>query len=393
MRNLLLTTAAALAALLAFAPPAWAAWVWPLSGEVITPYRNGDDPYAGGQHRGIDIAGTVGEQVVAAAGGEVRFAGTAGSSGLTASVRTADGFDVSYLHLSSISVRAGDRLSAGDRVGEVGTTGTRSAEQPHLHFGIREAGSRHAYRDPLEFLPPRPPGAVPEPRLPAPVSVPVATPIAPLPEPVRDPAPAPRQVPLGGRVPRRVPLGGRVPRRVPVGGRVPRRVPLDGRVPRRVPVAGRVPRRVPVGGRTPRRVPVGGRSPSTVPRRVPSDGIARRRLPHRVPTGGLARRRMPVGGPTPRRLPDGGRLLRRAPVGDGVPGAAHQDHRPAGPGVSTQRRAVQAHAPGPDIGWVLACLGLLLAAALLGLSEDGQKLARTGRSRIARLVRPSANRA
>ena len=83
MRQLLFTTAAALAALLAFAPPAWAAWVWPLPGEVITPYRNGDDPYAGGQHRGIDIAGRVGEQVVAAAGGEVGFAGVAGSSGLT----------------------------------------------------------------------------------------------------------------------------------------------------------------------------------------------------------------------------------------------------------------------------------------------------------------------
>ena len=30
-------------------------WRWPVSGAVITGYRNGDDPYAGGQHRGIDF--------------------------------------------------------------------------------------------------------------------------------------------------------------------------------------------------------------------------------------------------------------------------------------------------------------------------------------------------
>jgi murein DD-endopeptidase MepM/ murein hydrolase activator NlpD len=92
MRRLLLVTALLLLSLLV-APPARAAWVWPLHGDVITPYRNGEDPYAAGQHRGIDIAGAVGAPVLAAAGGEVRFAGTAGSSGLTVSVRTGDGFD------------------------------------------------------------------------------------------------------------------------------------------------------------------------------------------------------------------------------------------------------------------------------------------------------------
>ena len=103
MRRLLLT----LAAFLLLSAPAEASWSWPVRGDVITQYRNGDDPYAGGQHRGIDIAAAVGTPVVAAAGGEVRFAGTAGSSGLTVSVRTADGFDTSYLHLSALAVRAG----------------------------------------------------------------------------------------------------------------------------------------------------------------------------------------------------------------------------------------------------------------------------------------------
>ena len=157
MRRLLFT----LTAFLLLSAPAQASWSWPVRGDVITPYRNGADPYAGGQHRGIDIAAAVGTAVVAAAGGEVRFAGTAGSSGLTVSVRTGDGFDTSYLHLSALAVRAGARVSAGERLGAVGTTGTRSADQPHLHFGVREAGTRHAYIDPLSMLPP---AAAPPPR-------------------------------------------------------------------------------------------------------------------------------------------------------------------------------------------------------------------------------------
>src|SRR4051794_29778776 len=120
---------------------AWATagWAWPVRGQVITPYRNGDDPYARGQHRGIDVAAPVGTTVGAATAGAVRFAGSVGSSGLTVTVRTADGrYDTSYLHLSSIAVRAGGRVTMGERVGAVGTTGRRSANAPHLHFGVRE---------------------------------------------------------------------------------------------------------------------------------------------------------------------------------------------------------------------------------------------------------------
>ena len=64
MRRLLIT----LAAFLLLATPAHASWSWPVRGDVITPYRNGDNPYAAGQHRGIDIAAAVGTPVVAAAG-------------------------------------------------------------------------------------------------------------------------------------------------------------------------------------------------------------------------------------------------------------------------------------------------------------------------------------
>src|ERR671922_759210 len=210
-----LTATIALVAFLALTETAGAEWVWPLRGEVITPYRNVDDAYAGGQHRGIDIAGPVGARVVAAAGGEVRFAGTAGSSGLTVSVRTTDGFDTSYLHLSSFSVREGELVSPGDALGAVGLTGSRSASEPHLHFGVREAGTRHAYRNPLDFLPP--PEVPPAPDSPhaAPSPAPVPTPFAPAPAPAGEPG----RVPAGGPAPRRVPLGERAPPRLPAGGR------------------------------------------------------------------------------------------------------------------------------------------------------------------------------
>ena len=230
MSRLAIATAVAAGALLLAPPTALAAWTWPLDGEVVTAYRNGDDPYAAGQHRGIDIAGRVGAPVVAASAGLVRFAGTAGSSGSTVSVRSEDGrFDVAYLHLGSIAVRPGARVAIGQAIGTVGTTGVRSLERPHLHLGVRAAGTRHAYVDPLTLLPPlaappvRPPQAVP-------VAVPV--PARPAPAPAPAPVPAPRAVPLRAPSPSARPLPAPAPGLgpAPIGGRaaVPAPVP-EGR--------------------------------------------------------------------------------------------------------------------------------------------------------------------
>ena len=140
-------------ALLALPPPAAAedGWVWPAEGAVLTPYSNDNSqPYAGGMHRGIDIGAGVGARVVAARAGTVTHAGAVGSSGLTVSVRTADGRHLtSYLHLSAIDVREGEPVAAGARIGAVGTTGRRSVEEPHLHFGVRLTQPAGHYVDPL----------------------------------------------------------------------------------------------------------------------------------------------------------------------------------------------------------------------------------------------------
>src|SRR5687767_216520 len=144
---------AALVGLLCAAPSALAeeGWTWPVRGPVVTAYSNDNGrPYAGGMHRGIDIAAGAGSQVVAARAGTVRFAGPLGSAGNVVSVRTEDGRHMtSYLHLGAVAVARGDRVAARARVGAVGTTGRRSVAEPHLHFGVRLADVEDRYVDPL----------------------------------------------------------------------------------------------------------------------------------------------------------------------------------------------------------------------------------------------------
>jgi hypothetical protein len=320
-----------LIAFFALVTPAQAAWVWPVSGDVITPYRNGTDPYASGQHRGIDIGAPVGAPVVAAAGGEVLFAGTAGSSGMTISVRTGDGYDTSYLHLSSLAVRKGARVAAGEQIGAVGTTGSRSVTAPHLHFGVREAGTRHAYHDPLAFLPPPPPSRAPEPQPPAPAPAPQPAPPATVPAPVRRPEPS-RPRPAPGELPRPAPraLPAPAPRALPAPA--PRTLPGRGRSPRAVPA----PLPVPVSVGAPKEVRHGLPSRSRTP--LPADTLG-------AHPGDAAR---PAGVSNAARPPDGA---------DGRADA------------------------GPDIGWALACAGLLLAAAIFTLTGDRGGRTSTGAGR------------
>jgi hypothetical protein len=398
--RLFLTTLALFTGFLGAPGAARAEWVWPLQGELITTFRNGDDPYAGGQHRGIDIAGPVGERVAAASGGEVRFAGTAGSSGLTVSVRTGDGrFDTSYLHLSRISVRAGQQVSTGETLGAVGTTGSRSAAEPHLHFGVREAGTRHAYRNPLDLLPPR--SAPPPPEAPEPTPAPVPTPASPAPSPVVERAP--QRVPAGRRAPRGAPAGERAPHRVPVGEPAPRRVPgrapraLPGRAPRSAPAGQPAPRGVPAGDLAPTGAPVGDLAPTGAPAHAPIADPDPHHPPLADPVPGPLRHRLP--GRAPGAAPSTAHAPLEAPRNRGAPDRAGlargSDGQPASPmsGVSRDRAGgTEPSAFGPDIGWILACVGLLVAAGILGLTEDGRKATRTGHGHVVRLLRPLTGR-
>jgi hypothetical protein len=221
-RRAIALVAVAVVALLVEPPRASASreWTWPVHGRVITPYVNDNSrPYAGGMHRGIDIEATVGTPVVAAHSGRVTYAGALGSSGRTVAVENTDGADgryvTSYLHLSEIGVHRGEVLAAGQKLGAVGTTGSRSAAEPHLHFGVRLAGDARIYIDPLTLLPPFPqkPQQTPAPTAvrvrteaaPAPTVAPLTrSPVSP-PEWAGAPQPAGTPVPEGLAVPRHRP--------------------------------------------------------------------------------------------------------------------------------------------------------------------------------------------
>src|SRR5438552_1028728 len=99
--------------------PSAGAWSWPVDGPVLQKFVFGDDPYAAGQHRGIDIGAPSGEGVISPASGTVSFAGTVPVSGKSVTIQTADGYSVTLTHLGSISVRRGDTVREGAAVGTV----------------------------------------------------------------------------------------------------------------------------------------------------------------------------------------------------------------------------------------------------------------------------------
>ena len=155
---------AALSALLVLAvPPAASAWTWPVDGPVVRPFAFGSDPYAAGQHRGIDIGAPSGTPVLAAAGGVVSFAGTVPNGGKTVTIQTSSGYAVTLVHLGSIRVLRGTAIEEGATVGTVGPSGVPDIPEPYVYLGIRVASDDQGYLDPLLFLPPRSePPAAPE---------------------------------------------------------------------------------------------------------------------------------------------------------------------------------------------------------------------------------------
>ena len=144
-----------LLATLVGAPPALA-WTWPTDGPVLQPFVLGDDPYAAGQHRGIDVAGVTGTPVRAPAGGTVSFAGTVPGGGRTVTIQTADGYAVTLLHLGALGVARGAVVGEGDAVGLLGSSGEPEHAGPYVHLGVRVAADPQGYLDPLRFLPLRP---------------------------------------------------------------------------------------------------------------------------------------------------------------------------------------------------------------------------------------------
>ena len=119
-------------------------FMWPLNGAVTSYYG-----YRWGrQHTGIDIDGTTGQPVVASKAGTVTMASSYSGYGYTVMIDHGGGYQTLYAHLSSFAVSAGQTVSQGQAVGNVGCTGSCTGD--HLHFEVRVNG---APQDPMNYLP------------------------------------------------------------------------------------------------------------------------------------------------------------------------------------------------------------------------------------------------
>jgi murein DD-endopeptidase MepM/ murein hydrolase activator NlpD len=122
-----------------------AALVWPILGPLNSPFG----PRWGRLHAGIDIGSPHYQEVVAAADGEVIYAGESGGPlGQAVILQHAGGLRTVYAHLSLIVAEEGETIRQAQPIGGVGSTGR--ATGPHLHFEVRVNGTRV---DPLQHLP------------------------------------------------------------------------------------------------------------------------------------------------------------------------------------------------------------------------------------------------
>lgn len=131
--------------------PAGLGWVWPLAGphRVVEPFRPPRQQWLPG-HRGVDLAGRPREPVRATAAGVVSFAGTVAGIPVV-SVRHPDGLLTTYEPVRA-SVRAGQRVTGGQRLGRLVPSGSHCPPRTCLHWGLRRGRD---YLDPLSLVGPR----------------------------------------------------------------------------------------------------------------------------------------------------------------------------------------------------------------------------------------------
>ncbi len=106
--------------------------------KMISP-NFGDERDGGDRtHEGLDIMAPEGAPIVSPTDAVVIRTGDGDNSGLTVTTANPGNETFVYMHLSEISVEAGDVLNAGDIIGYVGDTGNAAAGSYHLHFEIRD---------------------------------------------------------------------------------------------------------------------------------------------------------------------------------------------------------------------------------------------------------------
>jgi murein DD-endopeptidase MepM/ murein hydrolase activator NlpD len=104
----------------------------------------------GTMHYGVDIAAPIGTPIFAPEGGVVLQAGPASGFGQAVYVQHGDGSITLYGHVNQFFVSAGQVVSAGQQIAEVGNKGQSTG--PHLHFEVHEGGLYAGRVDPMPWL-------------------------------------------------------------------------------------------------------------------------------------------------------------------------------------------------------------------------------------------------
>ncbi len=121
------------------------AWRWPGKGPLIGSFVAGDQT-----RQGIDIGGTAGDPVLAAADGEVVYSGNGLLGyGELIIVKHNASFLSAYGHNRKRLVQEGEKIKAGQQIAEMGSSASARDE---LHFEIRKNGKPV---NPIDYLPPR----------------------------------------------------------------------------------------------------------------------------------------------------------------------------------------------------------------------------------------------
>lgn len=120
-------------------------WAWPAQGKILSGFNES------GGAKGVDIAGTQGQPVLAAGAGKVVYSGAGlRGYGKLVIIKHNKTYLSAYAHNSQILVKEGQEVTKGQKIAEMGST---DSDRVKLHFEIRKLGKP---TDPAKYLPEKP---------------------------------------------------------------------------------------------------------------------------------------------------------------------------------------------------------------------------------------------